>query len=218
MKLGQNPPSLMIESYREAFKKNGVHPASLGCPKGRQEIRFEAFSRFIKQSSRVLDFGCGFGDLGVFFREKTPSLKVDYSGCDLMPDFLDVAKKNNPSDDLWEIGFGEKIKSNYDTIICSGVFNFLYDSSERSHYKKMTVIISNLYESCNNNLIVDFQSPFVDFKQDNGYHQSIDTISHFVVENLSRRFEIVHSYLPYEYCLVIQKKASINRQFNIFED
>ena len=218
MKPGKNSPSLMIETYKEAFKKNGVHPASLGCPKGRQEVRFRAFSKFIKQASRVLDFGCGFGDLGVFFREKTPSLKVDYSGCDLMSDFLVVAKKNNPDKKFWQLEFGEKIKNNYDTIICSGVFNFLYDSSEIEHYRHITRILSDLYDRCNNNLIVDFQSPFVDFKQDNGYHQSIDKISHFVVENLSRRFEIVHSYLPYEYCLVIQKKARINRQLNTFED
>jgi GTP1/Obg family GTP-binding protein len=33
---------------------------------------------------------------------------------------------------------------------------------------------------------------------------------------LSRRFEIIHSYLPYEYSVIIYKEDKINKNYNIF--
>ena len=60
--------SKMIKTYKNQFKEHGNNPASLGCPKGRQELRFKALSKFLKKDSSLLDFGCGFGDLLLFLK------------------------------------------------------------------------------------------------------------------------------------------------------
>ena len=71
-------------------------------------------------------------------------------------------------------------------------------------------LITNKY------LLVDFQTQFVDYKQNNAYHQNINYLSDYIVNNLSRRFEIIHSYLPYEYSVIIYKENEINKIDNTF--
>ena len=53
----------MVARYQKDFSLYGVSPASLGCPKGRQELRFERVKNFLLKNTSILDFGCGFGDL-----------------------------------------------------------------------------------------------------------------------------------------------------------
>ena len=49
----------MKSTYEKSFKKFGVTPSALGCPKGRQNIRFKAFKKIIIKDTQLLDFGSG---------------------------------------------------------------------------------------------------------------------------------------------------------------
>ena len=69
----------------------------------------------------------------------------------------------------------------------------------------------------NINLVIDFQTEFVDFKTHDSYHQKIDDIVDFIYKNLSRRFSIDHSYLPYEYNINIMKEVEILKQLNVYK-
>ena len=110
----------------------------------------------------------------------------------------------------------DKITNNFDYIICSGVFNFLYDENIKIHEDIVFSIISNLFESCNSLLSLDFQSPFVDFKSQNSYHQDITSLFDFITNKLSKRFSFDHSYMPYEFCVHIFKDSNIKTPENIF--
>ena len=116
------PGEKMIKIYKSNYGIHGYHPASLGCPKGRQKLRFETLAKYVKSGDNILDFGCGFGDLALFLEEK--GLDVTYTGCDVVPEFIDVARKNYANGSFYLLSLGEIPVGFYDVIIASGVFNF----------------------------------------------------------------------------------------------
>lgn len=205
----------MLSTYRRDFEKYGVSPSSLGCPKGRQNLRFNAFKNYIKEGSKILDFGCGFGDLAGFLKKE--NFDVEYIGCDIYDKFLEVAKQNNKEEKFFKLEFGEKIYENFDYILCSGVFNFLYSEKKNTHFEIVKNTIFNLFSHCKIGLIVDFQSQHVDYVEKNSYHQDIQELILYV-SKLSRRYIIDHSYLPYEYLINIFKDDKKISKKNIFKN
>lgn len=210
-------PNKMIKAYQESFREFGVSPSSLLIPKGRQEIRFESFLPYVKKNSTLLDFGCGFSDFAQFLEKK--KFNVKYYGCDLIDAFLKVSKNKYPQytffNDLKTILEDEMT---FDTILCAGTFNFLYTEKEKDHFVQVKKIILTLFSLCKKNLVVDFQSEFVDFKIANSYHQNVSDLINFITKELSRRFSINYTYLPYEYSVNIIKDDEINKQLNTYKN
>ena len=214
MKMENTLGSKMIDVYQDQFKQYGESPASLGCPKGRQSLRFKALTKNVT-SGRLLDFGCGFGDLSLYLEKS--KINVEYHGCDVMNEFLSVAKKNRPNDKFFLTKIDESLNDNYDFIIACGVFNFLYYKDEKDHISSVYNTIENLFKRCNHSLSVDFLSSVVDFTAPDAYHQDITDITKFISSNLSRRFQIDHSYMPYEFCIHIFKEQELVRPDNVFK-
>ncbi len=207
--------SKMKSIYVEQFRQSGYSPASLGCPKGRQDIRFEALTSNIK-SGTLLDYGCGFGDLSKFLEKN--KISIDYTGCDVVPEFIETAKNENQGSFFLMDTISDKIDNTYDYIICSGVFNFMYSKEIKEHEKVVFERIKTLFNSCDKILSIDFQSPYVDFIQQDSFHQDICSLTSFISKNITRKFLVDHSYLPYEFCIHIYKNDRILRPENTFEN
>lgn len=62
----------------------------------------------------------------------------------------------------------------------------------------------------------DFLSAFVDFQQDGGMHFGVDEIASFCVRDLSRRFQIRHDLLPYEFTLIAHRDGAVKHPESIF--
>ena len=201
--------------YEELLNRHGVNPNSLGLPKGRQEIRFKNVDKLIFSGCSILDYGCGFADLNKYLKKKFSKEKVTYSGCDIMPKFLEISKKLYPDANFFDLR-NEKIIKKFDIIAAFGVFNFPYTNDEKKHFEIIKTKLKEMFLITNKYLLVDFQTQFVDYKQNNAYHQNINYLSDYIVNNLSRRFEIIHSYLPYEYSVIIYKENEINKIDNTF--
>lgn len=206
----------MIATYEKSFKKFGVTPSALGCPKGRQQIRFQAFKKLITKDTQLLDFGCGFGDFVSYLKKN--NFPVDYTGCDVMAKFIDVAKKNHSKYRFFKTEVGEELKENFDIVICSGVFNFLYSKDKVEHFDLVKKTITNLFSISRHSVIIDFLSGNVDFEADNSYHQKTSQLIDFCNKEVSRRYIIDHSYMPYEFLIQIFKDDKIKQIENTFEN
>lgn len=214
MNKNKNLGSKMIDIYKNQFKEYGHSPASLGCPKGRQDLRFKALTRNVS-NGRLLDFGCGFGDLSFYLEES--KIDVEYYGCDVMQEFLSIAKKNRPNKNFFLTQIGEPLKEDYDFIIACGVFNFLYSKDKEEHISFVYKTIESLFKCCSHSLSIDFLSSVVDFTGPDAYHQDITDLIDFISSKISRRFQIDHSYMPYEFCIHIFKEQEVIRPDNVFK-
>lgn len=200
--------------YEDAYREHGDSPSSLLTPKGKNEIRFEALKPFLKNDKSILDYGCGLGYLLPFIESQKGD--IDYHGVDIIPDFIKANKLKYPHGKFSLITETEFIKKNYDIVFSSGVFNlknYEDDSASRNYaFEK----IKDLFEITKEVFVCDFLSKLVDFEQEGAQHFSIDEISNFCSKNLSKRFQIRHDLLPYEFTLVVWKEDKIKRPENYF--
>jgi SAM-dependent methyltransferase len=200
--------------YNNLLKCHGVKPHALGCPKGRQSIRFKNIDNLIFKNCNILDFGCGFADLLNYLNKNHSSYKFKYTGCDIVSNFIEISRNKYSRSKFIDLN-SDSINHKYDIVTAFGVFNLKYTKSDKDHFQIVKNELSKLYNISNKYLLVDFQSPFVDYKQKDSYHPNLDPLIEFIVKSLSRRFEIIHSYLPYEFSILISKDNHVtkNNQF-----
>ena len=90
-----------------------------------QQARFEVLVRHVDLAGRkLLDVGCGLGDLWAFLRKRR--ITADYTGVDIVRKMVLAARRKHPTgrfehaDVFAENPFGP---SSFDVVFCSGTFN-----------------------------------------------------------------------------------------------
>lgn len=204
--------------YSDSFKKHGNSLESIFIPKGRQKERFDSLAGFCKndENETLLDFGCGLGHLHQYVKLKLSNLH--YSGCDIVDEFVVQCKQNYPEGDFYKIDKHTDIKKRYDYIIAAGVFNLLYSPNIEEHKTVVYETLIHLFDKTSKVLSVNFMTDDVDFIAEGAYHQNIPELINIVTKQLSKRFVIDQSYMPYEYTIHIFKDDVIMRPDNVFKN
>jgi SAM-dependent methyltransferase len=216
MNRAENNFEQIKKTYSEQFIKHGDSPSSLLTPKGRNALRFRSIDAFLaRKELRILDYGCGLAYLYpyVFSLDRN----VRYTGVDITPEFIIACREKYPLADFREIDALGKVDGHYDVVFASGVFNLCTHTDQERSISYVFERLSYLFSLCQDVLICDFLSSFVDFQQPGSQHFSIDEIANFCVRNLSRRFQIRHDLLPYEFTLIVWKDGSIKRPNNVYQ-
>lgn len=201
----------VIERYNERLQKYGYDPRTLGWFKCRQPIRFQVLSEIGDlHNCFILDVGCGFGDLYRFLVNCGYS-NIEYTGVDINPNLIEIAKKMYPGVRFEVKDFQEEdVEGSYDWVFSSGIFNFKLPDNRsfiQTMLKKMTGI-------CEKGVAADFMSSYVDFKNEDAYYTCPEDIFRFC-KTLSKRVALRHDYMPFEFCVYIYKDDSINER-NVF--
>ena len=114
--------SKIKDLYKDSFKKFGDSPKSLLTPKGRNHLRFRSIDPFVfNDGVKILDFGCGLGYLYRYLLDQGRC--VQYTGVDILPDFIDACSKKYPDATFKQIDALGELNGNYDVVFSSGVFN-----------------------------------------------------------------------------------------------
>jgi len=163
-----------------------------------------------------LDYGCGFGDLYGYLLSE--NLSLTYYGIDVIDEFITEARMKYPNGNFKLVKPLENLDIKVDSICSLGTFNYLYSENEKKHFLLIKKIINQLWSNIKVNLILDFQSEFVDFKQPNAYHQRLETLLDFITKEISRRYIVDYSYMPYEFSICIFKECEIIRPQNVYKN
>lgn len=206
----------IIRQYKESFALHGNSPNAVFWPKGRQDERFTALTRFIsKDKFSILDFGCGLAHLRIYLEKNHPN-KFEYTGADIVDDFVKENRKNFQNDKFILINTASEIAEQYDHIVSSGAFNMLYVNDVQEHKKIVFGILTELFSKTKVSLSVNFMTDAVDFIQPGAYHQNIKELYDFAFTKLSKRIVIDQSYMPYEFTITFFKDQTILRPENIY--
>lgn len=136
----------IVDRHRDAWLRHGHHPNALywsGYPI--QHGLFDILLGIgVEDGSRVLDFGCGFGDLYGYMRER--GIKVDYTGIDLSPELIAAGRERHPEahffeGDLFDL---DPAAESFDYAFVSGSLN--EPMGDEGDYARRT--IARLYASC----------------------------------------------------------------------
>lgn len=199
----------IIERYEKRLKKFGYSPEALGWGKGgRQGIRFSvlAAEALKNPKSSVLDVGCGFGDLFGFLLDN--GWHGTYTGVDIVPGLIDVAKKRNP-DATFLLGNSLEVLENienHDYVVSSGVFNAKISGDKKTYIK---FHMEKMFCKCNISTCVDFMTTWVDYQQEGSWHTDPAWILE-TARSLSRRINLRMDYMPYEFSVFIYKNTAIS--------
>ncbi|GAV19810.1 demethylmenaquinone methyltransferase [Mariprofundus micogutta] len=115
----------IVDRHRDSLTRYGYHPNALyWSGQDIQEIRFSVLADIgIQSGDSVLDVGCGFGDFKRWFAGQGKLL--DYTGIDLSPDLIHVAKEKHPNASLLcgELSDFDFEAASFDWVILSGAMN-----------------------------------------------------------------------------------------------
>lgn len=200
----------IFNHYTDLYKKYGETPASLGWPKGRQNLRFKIMSEIGElKNSKVLDVGCGFGDFFSYLKIKKKNVK--YVGVDINPIFIDIAKSRHKNGTFFTRDIEkEKFRNFFDWSFAIGTTNTggTYDYIENS--------LKEMLRISKKGIAMDFMSSYVDFRRKGSSHFEPEKIFK-IAKKLSKRVVIRHDYLPFEFCIYIYKNNKLTKK-QIFSD
>lgn len=205
----------VIKAYRAAFGEHGRSSASVLCPKGRHELRFDALLAPLNvEGARILDFGCGLGHLCDYLAARNVS--CDYLGVDIVPEFIASNLTAHPGRRFEVINDVSDITGKFDIVIASGVFNLRYLDDVAANTAYVTQRIFELFGLCETALSLDFMTDMVDYIQSGAVHFSPAEMLDFALKNLGRRVSLNHSYMPYEYSITILKPQKIDAASSLY--
>ena len=205
--------SKIKDLYKDSFKKFGDSPKSLLTPKGRNHLRFRSIDPFVfNDGVKILDFGCGLGYLYRYLLDQGRC--VQYTGVDILPDFIDACSKKYPDATFKQIDALGELNGNYDVVFSSGVFNITTHSDPIASKSYAFERILTLYDLAQEVLICDFLSTFVDYQQDS-QHFSLLKLLNSVIVNFLGDFRFAMIYFL-RFSLLAFKNDSIKRPENSY--
>lgn len=164
-----------------------------------QQIRFQILSQIDNLNNQnVLDFGCGLGDLFPYLSNIYPQIK--YVGIDITKEYIKTAREKYPNTQFIH-GDDQKVKQNYDYILCSGVFSCNEENSTNI-YKNT---ISKLYKLSNKAIGINFLKKGKHIE--NHIYKTWDpNLTYKWAQTMSSNVKLIDSYLPHDFTLFIYKQ------------
>lgn len=194
------------EHYRSLFKIYGdSYKSAQWSNRETQEKRFEILAEISNLNyKKVLDFGCGTGDLASYFEKM--GLNVEYTGVDIVEELLACAKLKHPKHRFGKLEEfdGEK----FDFVLISGVFNNKFDNNEE--FYRETLI--ELKPFCNEGIAFNMLSKYVDFYDDHLFYEYPEKVFKFAKEHLTpyvvirNEYELKENIIPFEFTTYLYMK------------
>ncbi|MGA9141537.1 MAG: class I SAM-dependent methyltransferase [Methanocella sp.] len=186
--------------FSESLRRYGYDPRSLGWIEGTQETRFRVLAAIGDlEGSSVLDVGCGFGDLYEYLCRN--GISVDYTGVDMNPDFVEIARERHPDARFIVADFEEaKIDGRFDWAFESGVFNYKVSD----HQAFVGNMVRKMFKAVRKGIAIDFLNNRGSFFSAGLYHPDPADLYHFC-SKLSKRVVLRCDYKPTEFCVYLYR-------------
>ncbi len=202
-----------VRRHEGWLQTHGPAPEALGRgPHGRQAERFAvlAASALAHPEGSVLDIGCGFADLYSYLRAE--GWCGHYTGIDLVPGLLDVARAHHPSLDLRQLdisGAEHSELATYDLVLASGVFNVSLEHED--NLTQIETALMNMLAHAKGLVAVDFSSTWVDFEKPGVWYTS-PSQALAIGRVLTRRMALRLDYLPDEIALFLHRDERVSER------
>jgi SAM-dependent methyltransferase len=181
---------ILVESYRDSFFKHGRRPEALQWSEEGQLFRFRKLAEIADLTNhRVLDLGCGLGNLYPFLLERFGN--VDYTGIDIVPEMVVAASASYPQAQFRCLDIlSTDLDRNFDYVLISGLFNNAIPNCTDFLKEMVTIAFHHCSKGCGFN----FTSTTVNFIDEGmAYHDPVDTFD-FCLKNLTPRVTMSHHY------------------------
>ena len=204
---------IVLERYTRRLATLGPVPKALGWTKNRHVLRYHVLLEpWRLTTERLLDFGCGFGDLYGYCRERFPG--VQYEGIDLNGDLVAVGCERYPAARL-SVGNALKdgLNGRWDVIVASGVFNF-----ELTDNWAFVETVFDLFAShAEKGFAANFLSDRVDFRLDHTFHADPTRVL-ALAYRYSNRVMLRNDYMAFEFTVYVDLRRDFDREHVVYPE
>jgi SAM-dependent methyltransferase len=180
----------LVTFYRDLFLKYGSGPEATGGSADGRRVRFSKLMEIADLTNqRVLDLGCGMGDLYPFLTERFG--RINYRGIDIVPETIAYAAKKYPQArfECRDVRT-EGIDATFDYVLLNEVFNNEIADSEDYMRELLTIA----FQHCARGLAFNFVSTYVNFRDsERAYHDPLEVLD-FCLKTLTRKVTLYHHY------------------------
>lgn len=185
--------------YEDALKTYGTDPRSVHwASEESQKVRFEVLNKVADLSGkRILDVGCGLGDLYKFFITK--EILVNYTGIDIVPAFIDRARERFPGA-TFRVADIFSVNEQYDYVLASGALNFAVADSKEYYF----AIIKKMFECSQRGLAFNMLNRAEHANDETYVSYDIDEVVAYC-KTLTDNVVVVADYLPWDFTVYMYK-------------
>ncbi len=190
----------LLTYYKSALNEFGDHDARSvhWSDKRGQEMRFLILSQIGNlEAQSVLDVGCGLGDLVTFF--KNNNIKTDYTGIDIVPDFIQRAQKFHPGVRFETMNI-EAITEQFDYVLASGAMSFKVENNQAFYFG----IIKKMFELSKKGLAFNMLNREIHVDDETYAAYDPNEVSDFC-KTLTPNVQIILGYLPQDFTIYMYK-------------
>jgi SAM-dependent methyltransferase len=211
--LDQEDKENILNKYNKRFLEFGGSPKTIGWPKKRHKLRYHILlSHWDLEDTNILDFGCGFGDMFGYCKEKV--INVNYSGIDINKLLVAEGVRKYPKINLKvRNAFDQGLENSVDYIFSSGVHNMKIKNNE--DFIKKTFELFDKFAL--KGFALNFLSSHVDYKETGLYYSDPSKILNLALSYSNKVF-LNHSYMPYEFTIFVDKQNDTDKLYNIFSE
>jgi len=191
----------LLSFYNHHLKQFGDRPEALRWTPQGQLRRYHCLAEIAPDlhGSTVLDYGCGTGDFYRFLKRR--GIEVRYTGVDMNPNFIDLAKKKYPECEFRVMVLDEEetLEGYYDYIFICGVFNYLVPNVKEDLLHALTT----LFRHCNKGLALNALSTHSPIKDPELNYTSPEEMVRFSLEHLSPYLALRHDRVKNDFTLFV---------------
>ena len=205
----KNDIEKLSRHYGGLVRRHGDAPESAQyADRETQERRMAVLCEIgVARDSKVLDFGCGTGQL-LSFLKRSIGYEGEYVGYDISPEAIELARSTHPGGRFEARNIlDEPAEERFDYVLVSGVFNNLI-SDNRAFFE---AISRRLMAQTKVGYAFNMLSRFVDYFDDGLYYEDPMQAFRFCKEQLSPLVTLRHDYavrpgsIPFEFSLYVHR-------------
>ena len=201
----------IVRHYEQCLEQHGDSHLGVDWPNAedaqlRYDIMLDVMSLTPDKDVSLLDFGCGTAAL--YDRLRTRNIQsVAYSGLDISPRFVEVARSKFPQVEFRCLDVLEHPEqlAEYDYVIMNGVFHEKLGLSDERMFEYVSEVLRVVFDKTRRGLAFSVMSKHVDWERDDLFHVPYDELTTFLTTSLSRRFVLRADYGLWEYTAYVYR-------------
>ena len=179
----------LLHFYNRHLKDFGDAPQAVRWTPEGQRRRYETLLKIAGDFSgeKILDFGCGKGDLYEFIKGR--DISINYCGIDVNENLIKLAKSKYPETEFIAVDLEEsEFERVFDVIFVCGVFNLRVAGIEES----MKNVLKKLFRLCKEALHVNLLSYYIAQRNVELFYVKPEEVMKFAITELSRSVTLMH--------------------------
>ncbi len=198
------------------YSQFGFSPATLDDKPGKSAIRHEILtSQYNFTNKKILDIGCGFGELNLKLTQLTGEGNYIYKGVDISQSIIEEAKKHFSGINI-SFGYGAFLdypfNEEFDYGILAGALNY---PVKGDNYEYVHEVMKKALSLCKDGIAFDFLSDRVDYRYEHAFYYNPMKILE-IAYGFSRRVMLRNDYFPFEYSVFVWNDDSFRKEDTTF--